>query len=188
MATPPPPREDADALRRLLHRWFVEYNPLALASAMLVLVGLNLLSKGLAERASVSGALGVALVAEVYALALISSAALAYRIRAQEAAESGPLSGSGIVEGDAVDHASRIAGRIAGMTYENPHGLLRLRTEGGEWTVELAPPSRMRARGLEPEAMADGVEATLEGYPHRATARLMRAERIVIAGRTTELR
>lgn len=82
----------------------------------------------------------------------------------------------------------RIAGRIAGMTYENPHGLLRLRTEGGEWTVELAPPSRMRARGLEPEAMADGVEVTLEGYPHRATARLMRAERIVIAGRTTELR
>lgn len=80
MATPPPPREDAETLRRLLHRWFVEYNPLALASAMLVLVGLNLLSKGLAERASVSGALGVALVAEVYALALIGSAALAYRI------------------------------------------------------------------------------------------------------------
>jgi hypothetical protein len=36
--------------------------------------------------------------------------------------------------------------------------------------------------------MAPGTEAILEGYPHRQTARLMRAERIVIAGRTTELR
>lgn len=86
------------------------------------------------------------------------------------------------------DQVLRISGRIAEMTYENPHGMLKLRTEGGEWSIELAPPFRMRARGLEAEAMAPGTEAILEGYPHRQTARLMRAERIVIAGRTTELR
>lgn len=86
------------------------------------------------------------------------------------------------------DQVLRISGRIAEMTYDNPHGMLKLRTEGGEWSIELAPPFRMRARGLEPEAMAPGTEAVLEGYPHRQTARLMRAERIVIAGRTTELR
>lgn len=90
--------------------------------------------------------------------------------------------------GFASDQVLRISGRIAAMTYENPHGMLTLRTEGGEWSIELAPPFRMRARGLEPEAMAPGTEAVLEGYPHRQTARLMRAERIVIAGRTTELR
>jgi hypothetical protein len=90
--------------------------------------------------------------------------------------------------GFASDRTLRISGRIVDMTYENPHGMLRLRTEGGEWSIELAPPFRMRARGLEPEAMAPGTEATLEGYTHRQTARLMRAERIVIAGRTTELR
>ncbi|MCM0020372.1 MAG: DUF6152 family protein [Tagaea sp.] len=86
------------------------------------------------------------------------------------------------------DQVLRISGRIAAMTFDNPHGMLTLRTEGGEWSIELAPPFRMRARGLEPEAMAPGTEAVLEGYPHRQTARLMRAERIVIAGRTTELR
>jgi hypothetical protein len=90
--------------------------------------------------------------------------------------------------GFGTDQVLRITGRIAEMTYENPHGMLKLRTEGGEWSIELAPPFRMRARGLEPEAMAPGTEAILEGYPHRQTARLMRAERIVIAGRTTELR
>ncbi len=47
---------------------------------MLVLLGLNLLSKGLADRGGTVDALGVALIAEVYALALVGSAALAYRI------------------------------------------------------------------------------------------------------------
>jgi hypothetical protein len=82
----------------------------------------------------------------------------------------------------------RLNGRIAAMTFENPHGELRLTTAGGEWSIELAPPSRMAARGLSREMVAIGAEATVEGYPHRQTARLMRAERIVVAGQTIELR
>lgn len=82
----------------------------------------------------------------------------------------------------------RLNGRIAAMTFDNPHGELRLTTAGGEWSIELAPPSRMVARGLSREMLAVGTEATVEGYPHRQTARLMRAERIVVAGQTTELR
>ncbi len=82
----------------------------------------------------------------------------------------------------------RLNGRIAAMTFDNPHGELRLTTAGGEWSIELAPPSRMVARGLSREMLALGAEATVEGYPHRQTARLMRAERIVVAGKTTELR
>lgn len=82
----------------------------------------------------------------------------------------------------------RINGRIAAMSFDNPHGEVRLTTAGGEWSVELAPPSRMLARGLTAEKIAVGVDATIEGYPHRQTARLMRAERIVVAGQTTELR
>jgi hypothetical protein len=82
----------------------------------------------------------------------------------------------------------RLNGRIAAMTFDNPHGELRLTTAGGEWSIELAPPSRMVARGLSREMLALGTDATVEGYPHRQTARLMRAERIVVAGKTTELR
>jgi hypothetical protein len=66
--------------RPLLHRWFVQYNPTYLLSSMFVLSGVILLSRGLAERGSEYGTLGVAAVAEVYACALIAAAALLFRI------------------------------------------------------------------------------------------------------------
>lgn len=65
--------------RDLFHLWFVRYNPLYLVSAMLVLAGLNLVSKGLASEGSLAGPLAVGLVAEVYAAALIGGAALLTR-------------------------------------------------------------------------------------------------------------
>ena len=67
--------------RRLLHRWLVQYNPIYLLSAALVLGGMTLLSRGFAERGSVFGELGVAAIAEVYAFALIGGAALLTRIQ-----------------------------------------------------------------------------------------------------------
>lgn len=66
--------------RRLLYRWFVEYNPLYLLSASLVLGGMVLLSRGLARAGSVHGELAVAAIAELYAFALIGGAALLTRI------------------------------------------------------------------------------------------------------------
>lgn len=65
---------------RLLHRWFVEYNPLYLLSAALVLVGVNLLSSALAGESFVLAQLGVPIVAEVYGWALIGGAAVLVRI------------------------------------------------------------------------------------------------------------
>lgn len=65
---------------RLLHRWFVEYNPLYLLSAALVLVGVNLLSSALAGESFLLAQLGVPIVAEVYGWALIGGAALLMRI------------------------------------------------------------------------------------------------------------
>lgn len=66
--------------RRLLHRWLVQYNPLYLLSAMLVLGGMILTSRGLAREGSLYGELGVAAIAEVYAATLIGGAALLTRI------------------------------------------------------------------------------------------------------------
>jgi hypothetical protein len=66
--------------QKLLHRWLVEYNPLYLLSATLVLGGMILTSRGLAEQGSLHGQLGVAAIAELYALALIGGAALLVRI------------------------------------------------------------------------------------------------------------
>jgi hypothetical protein len=67
--------------KRLLHRWFVEYNPLYLLSAALVLGGTNLLSRGFAEHANAFQMLGGASVAELYSWTLILGAALLVRIR-----------------------------------------------------------------------------------------------------------
>ena len=66
--------------RRLMHRWLVEYNPLYLLSATLVLGGMILTSRGLAREGSLYGETGVAAIAEIYAATLIGGAALLTRI------------------------------------------------------------------------------------------------------------
>ena len=54
--------------------------------------------------------------------------------------------------------------------------------------VVLAPPSRMENRGLPREVLKPGKTATVAGYPNRTDANEMRAERITVDGKTTELR
>ncbi len=66
--------------RALLHRWLVEFNPLYLLSAALVLAGTFLCSRGLAEGGSLYGTLAVAGIAELYALALVGGAAVLVRL------------------------------------------------------------------------------------------------------------
>lgn len=73
-------RDGAAFWPQLLHRWFVQYNPIYLVSAMLVLGGMITTSRGLAHEGSLYGPLGVALIAEIYACSLIGGAALLTRI------------------------------------------------------------------------------------------------------------
>jgi hypothetical protein len=82
----------------------------------------------------------------------------------------------------------QLSGTIIDSSYGQPHGTLRLKTANKSWTVVLAPPSRMESRGLLKEAMAAGAQATVYGYPHRSHGDELRAERITIKDKTTELR
>ena len=66
--------------------------------------------------------------------------------------------------------------------------LVRLKTADKTWLVVLAPPGRMENRGLPKENLAVGGQATVVGYPHRSNAGELRAERITIKDKTTELR
>jgi hypothetical protein len=84
--------------------------------------------------------------------------------------------------------AMTLGGTIKESGYEHPHGFVRLETPGKTWNVVLAPPSRMENRGLKREMLAPGVKATVVGYPHRTDQEELRAERITIDGKTTELR
>lgn len=81
-----------------------------------------------------------------------------------------------------------LTGTIAASGYEHPHGHIRLVTPGKTWTAVLAPPSRMNARGLAPEALKKGATVTVVGYANRNKPEEMRAERIIAGGKTVELR
>jgi Family of unknown function (DUF6152) len=81
-----------------------------------------------------------------------------------------------------------LTGTIKEAGYEHPHGSVRLQTPDKTWIVVLAPPSRMENRGLRREMLAPGTSATVVGYPNRTDPDEMRAERITISGKTTELR
>jgi hypothetical protein len=81
-----------------------------------------------------------------------------------------------------------LTGIIKEAGYEHPHGSVRLQTPDKTWIVVLAPPSRMENRGLRREMLVPGTQATVVGYPNRTDPDELRAERITISGKTTELR
>jgi hypothetical protein len=82
----------------------------------------------------------------------------------------------------------KLTGKVVESGYEHPHGHVRLETPGKTWTVVLAPPSRMERRGLEKGMLRPGATATVEGYANRDKPEELRAERILIDGKTIELR
>jgi hypothetical protein len=82
----------------------------------------------------------------------------------------------------------KLTGKIVELGYEHPHGHIRFEAPGKTWNVVLAPPSRMERRGLEKGMLKAGTTVTVEGYPNRDKPQEMRAERIIINGKTVELR
>jgi hypothetical protein len=81
-----------------------------------------------------------------------------------------------------------LRGTVQQSGYENPHGWVALKTADKTWHVVLAPPARMENRGLTKAMLAAGAGATVHGYPHRSKDGELRAERITIGGKATELR
>ena len=81
-----------------------------------------------------------------------------------------------------------LSGTIEQSGYTNPHGELRLRSADKSWRITLAPPYRMENRGLPAGMIAVGKTATVEGYVSKSDPDELRAERITVDGKTTELR
>jgi len=84
--------------------------------------------------------------------------------------------------------ALTLTGVIKDSGYEHPHGHISLETPGKTWQVILAPPSRMERRGLPKDALKPGAQVTVTGYANRDKPDEMRAERIIVNGKTVELR
>jgi hypothetical protein len=119
------------------------------------------------------------------ALAAFSPAALAAALLL--AVSAGALAHHGWSEYDS-SKLLKLSGRIVETGYEHPHGYIRLETPGKTWLCVLAPPSRMEGRGLAKEMLKAGAQATVEGYANRSKPEEMRAERIIVGGKTIELR
>jgi hypothetical protein len=81
-----------------------------------------------------------------------------------------------------------LTGTIEEAGFEHPHGYVRLKTAAKTWNAVLAPPSRMENRGLAKDMLKVGATASVEGYANRNKPEEMRAERITVGGKTTELR
>ena len=82
----------------------------------------------------------------------------------------------------------KLTGKVVVSGYEHPHGHIRLEAPGQTRHVVLAPPSRMERRGLGKGMLKPGAVVTVEGYANREKPEEMRAERIIVDGKTIELR
>ena len=82
----------------------------------------------------------------------------------------------------------KLSGKIVASGYEHPHGHVHLETPGKTWNVILAPPSRMERRGLDKGMLKPGASIGVEGYANRGKPGEMRAERVIVNGKTIELR
>ena len=81
-----------------------------------------------------------------------------------------------------------IASPVERLAWQNPHVHIHVQHQGAAWEAVLAPPFRMEARGLSAEMIGQGAEVTVEGYPSTREPTEMRAERIIVGGRSFELR
>lgn len=82
----------------------------------------------------------------------------------------------------------QLSGTIEESGYQQPHGYVRLKTADKTWLVVLAPPGRMENRGLAKAMLAPGGKASVYGYPNRSKPDELRAERITVGDKVTELR
>jgi hypothetical protein len=81
-----------------------------------------------------------------------------------------------------------VEGPIESSRYANPHATMTVKAADKVWTVTLAPVSRMQARGATAALVGVGKRVTAVGYVSKVDPSEMRAERIVVDGKTVEMR
>ena len=88
----------------------------------------------------------------------------------------------------ATNEEFELAGTVKSVRHGNPHGTMLLNTRSGEWTVEIGQPWRNEQAGLTRELLKPGTRLLIHGHRSaRKGERLMKAERIVIAGKSYNL-
>ena len=88
----------------------------------------------------------------------------------------------------ATDEEFELGGTVKQVRHGNPHGTMVMATRLGDWTVEIGQPWRNERAGLTREVLRPGTRLLVHGHRSaRKGERLMKAERIVIAGKSYNL-
>jgi hypothetical protein len=81
-----------------------------------------------------------------------------------------------------------LAGTIRELHFGNPHATIVLETSDKTWNVMLDSPARLQNRGVTADMLSVGQSVTIEGLPHKTKDGEFRAERLMLGGKTIELR
>jgi hypothetical protein len=82
----------------------------------------------------------------------------------------------------------QLAGVARQVRNGNPHGMMMLATASGIWRVEIGQPWRNQRAGLTNEVLKPGAQLVVRGHRSaRRGERLMKAERIIIGGKSYNL-
>ena len=88
----------------------------------------------------------------------------------------------------ATDQEFQLAGVARQVRNGNPHGMMMLATPSGVWRVEIGQPWRNERAGLSDTILKAGTRLVVHGHRSaRVNERLMKAERIVIGGKSYNL-
>ena len=88
----------------------------------------------------------------------------------------------------ATDEEFKLTGTVRQVRHGNPHGTMILATQSGVWSVEIGQPWRNARAGLTRVVLKPGRKLLVLG--HRSankSQRLMKAERVVIGGKSYNL-
>jgi len=86
------------------------------------------------------------------------------------------------------DRRATLTGTIRELHFVNPHATIVLQTQDKNWEIILDSPARLQNRGATADMLAIGQNITVEGLPHKAKGNEFRAERLMLGGKTIELR
>jgi hypothetical protein len=87
-----------------------------------------------------------------------------------------------------LDEEFELSGQVVSAELANPHGVIKVRAQGGVWDVMLSPMPGIARAGLTKTVLPTGARVTARGHRHRDPQRLeIKTERLVVGGKTYDL-
>lgn len=80
-----------------------------------------------------------------------------------------------------------VTGNIVDLQWQQPHAIVWIERDGEKLEVWLSPLNRMLSRGLQPEALANGVTITVDAQPNKSDGSEWKAQAITVGDKTFDL-